>query len=124
MSDGFLRFLNEIVIKQAVFELIDGTAGLARQVVEPNRDQVGTAHMIALDAHDATLDVSQSGYLFACALQLRNLPAEDTPFLCRLGGILREVIDYDPIRTWVESSTRNRPILWSSGNPSNLTSLS
>jgi hypothetical protein len=109
VSDGFLRFLNEIVIKQAVFELIDGTAGLARQVVEPNRDQVGTAHMNALDARAATLDASQSGPLFACALQLLDLSAEDTPFLCRLGGILSGVIDYAPIHTWVESSTRNRP---------------
>ena len=42
--------MNEVVIQQTMFELIDGAARLRRQFFEPNPDQKGTTDVIALDA--------------------------------------------------------------------------
>lgn len=81
-----------------MLELIDRTADLGRQVLEPDPDQEGTADVVALDAGLAALAALQPGHLFAFTVQLLNFPAEATRLLCRLSGGLSGIVGYDPVR--------------------------
>lgn len=56
---GF-ELLNEALIQQAVFELIDGASCLGSKGFEAHSDQEGTRYMIALDARFATLTASRA----------------------------------------------------------------
>ena len=81
-----------------MFELINGPAGLSRELFKSNPNEQGAADMIALDPSFATLALFQTGDLFAFPMQLLDFPAEATQLLSGLGGVLSWIIGHDPIR--------------------------
>ena len=93
-----LELLTQIIIQQAVFELINGLTGLSCQVFKSNPDQQSTADMVALNAGFATLTTFQTCNLFAFSVQLLDFPAEATHLLGRLRGLSSRIIGHDPIR--------------------------
>ena len=54
--------------------------------------------MIALDTCLTALTAFQPRHLFACAMQLLNLPAEAARLLCRLRRVLSQVVGHDVVR--------------------------
>jgi hypothetical protein len=65
-----LQSLDEVVIQQALLELIDGATGLGRQVLESDPNQEGTADVVALNPGLAALAAFQPCHLLAFAVQL------------------------------------------------------
>ncbi len=93
-----LELLHEIVIQQAVFELIHGAVGLCRHSFKPDPHQQGTGDMITLNAAFATLAALQSRQLFPFPVQLLDLPTEVTHCLRGLRGVSSRIVGHDPIR--------------------------
>ena len=85
-----LELLNEVVIQQAMFELIDRATRFDRQCFEPYPDQKRTRNMVTLYPRFATFAAFQTGHLFAFAVQLLNLPT----VAARLLGGRRRVLSY------------------------------
>src|SRR3712207_6424432 len=101
------ELLNKIVIQQAVFELIDGTASLRGEGFEPDPDQKGTGDMIALNAGLPTLALFQPRYLFPFAVQLLDLPAYVTHCLGSVRGVSSWIVGHNPVRARLDATTRN-----------------
>ena len=93
-----LELLNEIVIQQPMFQLINGAASLDRQGFKPHPDQKGTGNMITLNPRFATFAAFQTGHLFTFAVQLLNLPTEATRLLRGCCRVLSTVVGDDVIR--------------------------
>ena len=81
-----------------MFELIHRATSLCREFLEPDPDEESTANVITLDARLAALAAFQPGDLFAFAVQLLDLPAEAARLLCRLRGILSQVVGHNVVR--------------------------
>lgn len=64
------QLLDEVVIQQAVLELIDGAAGLDRQLLESDPNQKGTADVLAFNPGLAALAAFQPCRWLAFAVQL------------------------------------------------------
>lgn len=60
---NFFELLGEVVVKQAIFQLIDGLPGLEGEFFQPDPDQERTADMIALNTCRTTLTVFKPGQL-------------------------------------------------------------
>ena len=90
--------LHEVIIQQTVFELIYRATRLCCKCFEPDPHQKSTANMIALDTCLTALTAFQPRHLFAFAMQLRNLPAEAARLLCRLSGILSQLVGHNVVR--------------------------
>ncbi len=90
--------LSEVIIQQAVFELIHRAACLCREFFEPNPYQKNTADMITLDARLAALAAFQPGYLSPFAVQLLDLPAEAAHLMCGFRGILSLIVGHNVVR--------------------------
>ena len=90
--------LDEVVIQQAMFKLIDRAACFDRQCFEPYPDQKRTRNVVALYPRFATFAAFQPGHLFAFAVPLLNLPTVATRLLCRRCRVLSDVVGDDVIR--------------------------
>jgi hypothetical protein len=90
--------LNEVIIQQAVFELIDRAARPRGEFFEPYPNKKGATNVIALNPCFATLAAFQARHLFTFAVQLLDLPADATHLLGGLGGILSRVVGHDVVR--------------------------
>ncbi len=95
MERWILELLNQVVVVQSVFELVDGSASFGSQVFEACPDQEGAANV---DARRAALAGFQPGGLLAFAVHLLDLPAEAARLAYRLRRILSQVAGDDPVR--------------------------
>src|ERR1043165_2117865 len=90
--------MDKIVVKQAVFELIDSLPTLASQRLQAHPHQQRASDVVALDTGFATLAILKPRQLLGFSVKLLNLPAQRTRFLSTLRRILRQVISHDPFR--------------------------
>jgi hypothetical protein len=90
--------LNEVIIPQPVFELIDRAACLSREFFESPPNEPGTSNRIALNPRFAALAAVQTRKLFAFAVQWLDFPADATPLLGDLRGIGSRIVGPNPIR--------------------------
>jgi hypothetical protein len=90
--------MDKIVMKQAVFELIDSLPALVSQALEPCPHQQRTGDVVALDTGFATLAILKPCQLLGFAVKLLNLPTHRTHLLSVLRRSLRQVVSHDPFR--------------------------
>lgn len=70
------ELLREVVVKQSVFQLVDGPPGLGGQMFQAYPDEESAADAVALDAGLAALAGFQSGGPVGFAVRLLDLPTE------------------------------------------------
>ena len=78
-----------------MFESINGATRLRREFFEPDPDEESTAKVMTLHARLTTLTTFEPRALFACAMQLLNLPTEAARLLCRLSGMLSQLVGHN-----------------------------
>ena len=81
-----------------MLELIHRAPRVRRQFFEPDPDQQGAPDVVALNARLPALAPLQPRQLLPFAVQLLDLPAEAARLLCRLGGVLSQVVRDDVVR--------------------------
>src|SRR5450759_305748 len=90
--------MDKIVMKQAMFELIDGLLGLVSQGLQTHPHQQRTRYVVALDTSFATLAILKTRELLGFAMKLLNLPAQGAHLLSVVCRTLRQVVGHDPFR--------------------------
>src|SRR5512144_3350640 len=90
--------MDEVIVEQAMFQLIDGPPRLCRQLIEPDPDEERTTDMIALNPRLSTLAAFEPRDLLTFPVQLLDLPTKATRLLGGLRRILSGIVSHDPIR--------------------------
>src|SRR5512144_2384397 len=81
-----LELMDEVIVEQAMFQLIEGPPRLCRQLIEPDPDEERTTDMIALNPRLPTLAAFEPCDLLTFPVQLLDLPTKATRLL---GGLCR-----------------------------------
>jgi len=88
----------EEIIEHFVFDLVERTPGLSRDVGQTDPHEHGAGDMVSLDARLAALATLKARELLDLAVKLLDLPAQATRILCRRRRVLSELVGHDPVR--------------------------
>ena len=92
------KLRTQIVIQQALLQLVDGGSGVVSDSLETYPDEHGTSDMVALNAGQPTLATFNPGGLLGFTVKLLNLPTEGTHLLSVFGRILSGIVGSDKVR--------------------------
>lgn len=81
-----------------MFDLVERTLRLSRDVGQADLHQHGAGDMVSLDTRLAALATLKTLELLDLAVKLLDLPARATRILCRRRRVLSEVVGHDPVR--------------------------
>ena len=88
----------EEIIEHFVFDLIERTLCLPRDVGQTDPHQHGAGNMVSLDARLAALAFLKARQLLDFAVKLLDLPAQAARNFSSLRGVLSQVVGHDPVR--------------------------
>ena|SRR6218665_475370 len=89
---------SEEVIEHSMFDLVERSNRLSRNLSQTNPHQYGAGDVVALGACLTTLATLNAGQLPCLTMKLPNLPAQATRILCGRRTILSQVVGDDPVR--------------------------
>ncbi len=89
----------KIVIKQSLFELIDGSTCLVCDMFEAHPYQQGASDVVALNPSFSALAFFKPRGLLKFSVKLLNLPSEAAHLSCSLRGVLSDIVGDDVIRS-------------------------